>query len=39
MSKALPITELFQIIKRYIKPSALNFQKWYEHDQNMRAGG
>lgn len=39
MSKALPITELFQIIKRCIKPPALHFQKCYEHDQNMRAKG
>ena len=37
MIKALPTTELFQIIKRCIWQSALNFQKCYERDQNMVA--
>ena len=37
MIKAQPITELFQIIKRYFRQSAFNFQKCYELDQNMRA--
>ena len=31
--------ELFQVIKRYIRQPVLNFQKCYERDQNMRAGG
>ena len=31
--------ELFQVIKRYIRQSGLNFQKCCERDQNMRAGG
>ena len=39
MIKALPTMELFQVIKRYIKQSGLNFQKCYERDQNKRAGG
>ena len=39
MIKALSIMELFQVIKRCIKQSGLNFQKCYERDQNMRAGG
>ena len=39
MIKALSIMELFQVIKRYIRQSSLNFQKCYERDQNMRAGG
>ena len=38
MIKALSIMELFQVIKRYIRQSGLNFQKWYERDQNMGAG-
>ena len=37
MIKALSIMELFQVIKRYIRQSGLNFQKCYERDQNMRA--
>ena len=36
MIKALAIIELFQIIKRHIRQSGLNFQKCYERDQNMR---
>ena len=39
MIKALPIMELFQIIKRCSKQPALNLQKCYERtecDQNMR---
>ena len=39
MIKALSVMELFQIIKRYIRESGLNFQKYYERDQNRRAGG
>ena len=31
--------ELFQVIKKYIRQSDLNFQKCYELDQNIRAGG
>ena len=31
--------ELFQIIKKYIRQSALNFQKRYERDQNIMARG
>ena len=31
--------ELFQIIKRYTRQSALNFQKCYEPDKIMMAGG
>ena len=36
MIKALAIIELFQIMKRHIRQSGLNFQKCYERDQNMR---
>ena len=39
MIKALSIMKLLQVIKRYIRQSGLNFQKCYERDQNMRAGG
>ena len=39
MIKGLPITELFQVIKKYNRQSGLNFKKCYERDQNMRAGG
>ena len=31
--------ELFQVIKSYIRQSGLNFQKCYERDRNMKAGG
>ena len=37
--KTLPIRKLFQIIKRYIRQSALNFQKYYGRDQNIRVVG
>ena len=39
MIKALSVMELFQVLKRYIRQSGLNFQKCYERDQNMRARG
>ena len=31
--------ELFKMIKKYIRQSALNFQKRYERDQNMDGRG
>ena len=31
--------ELFQATKSYVRQSGLNFQKYYERDQNMREGG
>ena len=30
--------ELFQATKSYVRQSGLNFQKYYERDQNMRKG-
>ena len=39
MIKVLPLMELFQLMKRYTRQPALRFQKCYETDTIMRAGG
>ena len=38
MIEALPIMELFQLIKKHIRQSRLDSQKCYEHDRKMGVG-